>query len=328
MQVAITIFWLGKYAQQCYEGPQLDFSAFSDLVNHHQYKSVLQLSPTASASRSEDSDSTASSHQGSPRPPAKRNLTLESVQEDLVESDLPENLDGNLLESPEVDCELRNHTQSHNSNEGLNSTQVDLNSLEKRDDAFDSQLLDSGDFVIKPPSPFAEGNVYHQVNASSPVYENQSPNLPAISTNQEYIYGHTRHPSGDSVGYSSAYGSCYSAESKTPSQSEYLNSPRHARDNSYDSLLSEDRSTSFLNEDKNTKIRLNDQGKGYKETVEETVPVHYDIEEKTNMAGNEGKTSANIRYSATFDAVYDQENRPNSTGKFYFIHIYIHIRNL
>ena len=294
-------------------------------MDHHQYKSVLQLSPVASASRSEDSDSTASSHQGSPRPPAKRGLTLDSVQEDLIEpyqtedaavTGSPQEQDTNL----DVQKRLYNQPFIHgNINDELNfSRQVeDLDKLQRRDETvkvFSGQNLDSGDFVVKPPSPFAEGNVYHHANTSSPIYENQSPYLPTTSANQEYLYGHTRQPSGDSVGYSSAHGSCYSAESKTPSQSESLHSPQHVRDNSYDSLLSEDRTASLLNEAKNCRLH-EESKKGFKQDSAETMPVRYGVEEnRTNMAANEGKTNANIRYSATFDAVYDQDNRLNSSG--------------
>ena len=293
-------------------------------MDHHQYKSVLQLSPAASASRSEDSDSTASSHQGSPGPPAKRGLTLESVQEDLIEPDQTE--DAAVSGSPQeqdtnldVQKRLDNQPFIHRSiNDELNfSRQVeDLDKLQRKDQTakvFSGQNLDSGDFVVKPPSPFAEGNVYHHTNTSGPIYENQSPYLPT-SANQEYLYGHTRQPSGDSVGYSSAHGSCYSAESKTPSQSEFLHSPHHVRDNSYDSLLSEDRTASLLNEDKNSRLH-EESKKGFKQDSVETMPVRYGVEEnRTNMAANEGKPNANIRYSATFDAVYDQDNRLNSSG--------------
>ena len=317
---------MGKYAQQHYECPQLDFSAFSDLVNHHQYKSVLQLSPAASASRSEDSDSTASSHQGSPRPPAKRSLTLQSVQEDQSEPDQTEGaaVTGSSQEQDtglEVQTRLRNEAfVNRNNNHELNfSRQVEdlpVDKLQRKNETaevFSGQNLDSGDFIVKPPSRFAEDNVHNRANTSSPIHENQSPYLPT-SANQEYLYGHTRQPSGDSVGYSSAYGSCYSAESKTPSQSEFLHSPQHVRDNSYDSLLSDDRTASLLNEDKNN--RLHEESKrGFQQDSVEIIPVRYGIEDnRTNMDATEGKTNANIRYSATFDAVYDQDNRLNSSG--------------
>ena len=316
---------MGKYAQQHYEGPQLDFSAFSDLVNHHQYKSVLQLSPAASASRSEDSYSTASSHQGSPRPPAKRSLTLQSVQEDQIETDQTEGaaVTGSPQEQDtglEVQTRLSNEAfVNRNNNHELNfCRQVeDLDKLQRKNETgevFSGQNLDSGDFIVKPPSPFAEDNVHNHANTSSPIYENQSPYLPTTSANQEYLYGHTRQPSGDSVGYSSAHGSCYSAESKTPSQSEFLHSPQHVRDNSYDSLLSEDRTASLLNEDKNNRLH-EESRRGFQEDGVEIIPVRYGIEDsRTNMDATEGKTNANIRYSATFDAVYDQDNRLNSSG--------------
>ena len=324
---------MGKYAQQHYEGPQLDFSAFSDLVNHHQYKSVLQLSPSASTSRSEDSDSTASSHQGSPRPPAKRTLTLQSVQEDFIEPDETEDAAVTCTGSPrEEDTNLDVPTQRSNqpflhrnniAELNLSHQVEDLDKFQRENETakvFNGQNLDSGDF-IKPPSPFAEVEGYHHANTSSPIYENQSSYLPTTSTNQEYLYGHKRQPSGDSVGYSSAHGSCYSAESKTPSQSEFLNSPHHVRDNSYDSLLSEDRTASLLNDDS----KLHEEGKkGFKQgNSAETMPTRYDVEDnRTNMDASEGKTNANIRYSATFDAVYDQDNRLNSSGM-NFLRIYL-----
>ena len=316
MQVAITVFWLGKYAQLHYEGPQLDFSAFSDLVNHHQYKSVLQLSPSpsASASRSEDSDSTASS---SPRPPAKRSLTLQSVQEDLVQPEFEKN-----------EHFARHDNQSHVDNEPFHNfatNQVSYErskglsgegeSTEERHNTVDDQ--EPSELVIKPPSPFAGEGIYEHNKTSSPTQEqNQKQSLPPISALQDYFYEHRRRPSTDSVGYSSAHGSCYSGESKTPSQSEYLHSPQHVRDNSYDSVLSDDRTySSSLYEDKSSRT-CEDRKGGYREEENKDImPVRYDVEEKrTNMSANEGKNTSNIRYSATFDAVYDQDSRHDDSG--------------
>ena len=69
-QVAITIFWLGKAAREFYDGPHLDLTAFSDLVNHQV--APHETSPPVSHFREEESDSATESQtsEGTPGLPA------------------------------------------------------------------------------------------------------------------------------------------------------------------------------------------------------------------------------------------------------------------
>ena len=372
-QVLITIFWLGKYARGHYDGPQLDFSAFEDLVNHQSYKSVFQLSPTPSKSNSESrsesrsSDSDSISSQGSPHPPAKRKLSLQAVQE--VTSD-PEEVTSSSqevtynrqevpkpLEYPvvsEPDFYVESEPIRNTSDQGFN---LNHNPNWKGEVSEENNL-------IKPPSPFAEQDYVQQ---SSPV----DTRLPQIGD-----YTHARQPSGDSQGYYSAYGSLCGGESKAPSHVGDLHSPKHIRDNSYDSLISEDRNSggSSLPEDRghgassaagdpgalpdpsalshpssasssyphdvtgnqseevlhNTQDRQivtgyhTDEYPDRSSSLGGEMPVRYDQPGAAGGGGGAGSREMdrenlppNIRYSATFDAVYDQEhnNKEEEAGK-------------
>ena len=372
---------MGKYARGHYDGPQLDFSAFEDLVNHQSYKSVFQLSPTPSKSNSESrsesrsSDSDSISSQGSPHPPAKRKLSLQAVQE--VNSDpedvtfdpqevtysskeVPRPLEHPVV--PEPDFYVESEPIRNISDQGLNSN---------HNPDWKGEVSEGND-LIKPPSPFAEQDYVQQ---SSPV----DTRLPPIGD-----YTHIRQPSGDSQGYYSAYGSLCGGESKTPSHVGDLHSPKHIRDNSYDSLISEDRNSggSSLPEDRgqvtsapsdpgalpdpsalpnssalsdpssasssyphevtgnqSEEVLHNSQDRqivrGYhpdeyldgSNSLEGEMPVRYDQPGAVGGGGSSGGASSrevdrdnlppNIRYSATFDAVYDQEhnNKEEEAGK-------------
>ncbi len=295
LQVAITVFWLGKYAQHHFEGPQLDFSAFADLVNHHQYKSVLQLSPTSSASRSSDSESTISDRQGSPRSTAKRGLSLlQPVQEDQCDPEVRE-----------IDP-TKNHCDALREEESTRNTDL---VRDEQDHTSDDRILKE-----KPPGPVVtqDDNLRVQPTSSSSIaIHRSSQSLPF--SQQEFVHEHKRHPSLDSVGYSSAYGSCYSGESKAPSQTE---SAQHLRDNSYDSALSEDRSlTSLIPEDK---VHTWEDSKGSLKPEDHSdlhVLEKHEDEKDVKMSTGDSRQASNIRYSATFDAVYDQDNRCDDTGR-------------
>ncbi len=370
LQVAVTIYWLGKYAQQHFTGPQLDVSAFVDLVDHDQYKSVL------SASRSEESDSAAS--EAPPPPPARspppgsgahpewtsprQHSGTSSPGHEEISTPLrgeadpishrsadsasshsfirspsvgegdpssyrsPNSQSSHSPQSPRSADFLSNSPReaksSHSQQEcpvetsGVQTPQGSIHSEASPHPSSDARVQQSPDYSVslhhnqdslanvqqnqkqhsvieRSDAQYAENNL----SVSGPRDESSSPSDARLDSlpNKDSI-SHQRQPSVESAGYSSAHGSFYSSDSKAPSHSESApgERPPHARDGSFDSLLSP-----F--EDKQHSPGTNGG--------------HECSTQQLKMQQQQQQQQASLRYSATFDAVYDQDNRMDDTGR-------------